>query len=75
MIYTNTKTLLRYLKQIKVGKDISNKELAERLNCTSGAITGVFGQQNITLEKLKDLCNAMDCEIDITIIDKNSDAN
>lgn len=75
MIYTNTKTLLRYLKQIKVGKDISNKELAERLNCTSGAITGVFSQQNITLEKLKDLCNAMDCEIDITIIDKNSDAN
>ncbi len=75
MIYTDTKSLMRYLKQIKVGKDISNKELASKLNRTEAAISGLFSQSNITLDKLNDLCNALNCNIDITFIDKKSDSS
>lgn len=71
MIYKDTKSLMRYLKQIKVGKDIANKDLAAKLNVSSGAISGVFKQSNITIEKLHELCEAMDCDIDITFIDKS----
>lgn len=73
MIYNNTPNLMRYLKQIKVGKDISNKELASKLNRTEGAVSGLFSQSNITLDKLHDICEALNCDIDITFIDKKSD--
>lgn len=73
MIYTDTKNLMLYLKQLKVGRDVNNKELASRLNCSQGAISGLFSQTNITVEKLKAICNALDYDIDITFVDKNGD--
>lgn len=72
MIYTDTQTLLRHIKQIKVGKDISNKAIAQKLNLTSSAISGIFNQSNISIEKLNSLCEAIDCNIDITFIDKKT---
>lgn len=73
MIYNDTPNLMRYLKQIKVGKDITNKELASKLHRSEGAVSGLFSQSNITLDKLHDICEALDCDIDITFIDKKSD--
>ena len=73
MIYTNTPDLMRNLKQIKVGKDVSNKELASKLNRTEGAVSGLFSQSNITLDKLHDICEALNCDIDITFIERKSD--
>ena len=73
MIYTDTKSLMLYLKQLKVGREVNNKELASRLNCSQGAISGLFSQSNITIEKLNALCNALDYGIDITFIDKTGD--
>ena len=72
MIYTDTKTLMKSLKLIMINKEISNKELADKLNLTSGAISGVFSQRNITLNKLRDLCDALDCDIDISFVDRKS---
>lgn len=59
-----------YLKQVQVGKEIQNKELALKLGITESAVSALFKQKNISLNKLADLCNAMDCDLNITVIDK-----
>lgn len=73
MIYTDTKTLMKNLKMVKINKEISNNQLASKLNRSPGAISGVFSQTNITLDKLRELCDALDCDIEINFIDRKSD--
>ena len=71
MKFTDTKSAMLYLKQIQVGKEIQNKEIALKLGVTESAVSGLFNQKNITLNKLAELCNAIDCDLDITIVDKD----
>ena len=71
MKFTDTKSAMLYLKQVQVGKEIQNKEIALKLGITESAVSGLFNQNNITLNKLAELCNAIDCDLDITIVDKN----
>lgn len=70
MKFIDTKSAMLYLKQVQVGKEIQNKELALKLGCSESAISGLFKQNNISLNKLAELCKAMNCDFDITIIDK-----
>lgn len=70
MKYTDTKSLMLYLKQVQVGKEIQNKDLAVQLGCTESAISGLFKQKNISFNKIAEICNAMQCDIDITVVDK-----
>ena len=70
MKFTDTKSAMLYLKQVQVGKEIQNKEIALKLGITESAVSSLFNQKNISLNKLAELCNAMDCDLDITIIDK-----
>lgn len=70
MKFTDTKSAMLYLKQVQVGKEIQNKELALKLGITESAVSALFKQKNISLNKLADLCNAMDCDLNITVIDK-----
>lgn len=71
MKFTDTKSAMLYLKQVQVGKEIQNKEIALKLGVTESAVSGLFNQKNITLNKLAELCNAIDCDLDITIVDKD----
>ena len=71
MKFTDTKSAMLYLKQVQVGKEIQNKEIALKLGITESAVSGLFNQKNITLNKLAELCNAIDCDLDITIVDKD----
>ena len=72
MKYTNTKSIMLYLKQIQVGKEIQNKDLAARLGVSEAAISGLFSQKNISLNKLAEICNAMNCDMDITFTDNDN---
>ena len=71
MKFTDTKSAMLYLKQIQVGKEIQNKEIALKLGITESAVSALFKQKNISLNKLAELCNAIDCDLEITIVDKN----
>lgn len=71
MLYTDTQSLMKNLKLIKFSKEITNKELVAKLNCSESAVSGVFKQNTFTIEKLNELCNALDCYIEINIIDRN----
>ena len=71
MKFTDTKSAMLYLKQVQVAKEIQNKEIALKLRVTESAVSGLFNQKNITLNKLAELCNAIDCDLDITIVDKD----
>ncbi len=71
MKFTDTKSAMLYLKQVQVGKEIQNKEIALKLGISESAVSGLFNQKNITLNKLSEICNAIGCEIDITIVEKD----
>lgn len=70
MKFKDTKSIMLYLKQIKVGKEIPNKEIADKLGISNSAVSGLFNQKNISLNKLSDICDSMNCELHIEIIDK-----
>ena len=72
MIYTTTPELLKHIKHIKLDKDISNIELSKKLNCTPASVSNSFSQKNITLDKLNDICNALNCDLEINFIDRES---
>ena len=71
MKFKNTKSVMLYLKQVQIGKEIQNKEIALKLDITESAVSNLFNQKNITLNKLAEICNAMNCDLDITIVDRD----
>lgn len=73
MIYNNTKEILLYIRQYMIGKDISINELAQKMGKTHSAVSGLFRQPNISLEKLNEICNALNLELEINMLPKDSD--
>ena len=70
MQYTNTQDILIYIRQIMIAKHITIKELAQRMNKTSGATSALLKQTNISLETLNDICKALECNLYIDIKEK-----
>lgn len=68
MVYTTTNDLLIYIRQQMIAKHITVKELAERMNKTSGATSALLKQSNISLETLNEICKAINCQLDISIV-------
>lgn len=67
MKYTNTTELLTYIKSQMVIDNVSNKELSERMNKAQSTISSIFRQKNITLDALKEICDALGYTLDIKI--------
>ena len=59
MEVANTKQILLKLKTIMLEKDIKKKELAEKLNISQAALTSRFKQENISINNLLELCDAL----------------
>ena len=68
MEVANTKQILLKLKTIMLEKDIKKKELAEKLNISQAALTS---QENISINNLLELCDALNIYLDINFIDKD----
>lgn len=68
MVYTTTNDLLIYIRQQMIAKHITVKKLAERMNKTSGATSALLKQSNISLETLNEICKAINCQLDISIV-------
>lgn len=71
MEVANTKQILLKLKTIMLEKDIKKKELAEKLNISQAALTSRFKQENISINNLLELCDALNIHLDINFIDKD----
>jgi DNA-binding Xre family transcriptional regulator len=71
MEITSTKQILLKLKTIMIEKDIKKKELAEKLNISQAALTSRFKQENISINNLLELCDALNICLDINFSDKD----
>lgn len=70
MIYKgDIKDIIKTIEHIKVDKDISNRDIAERMGKSKQTISNLLNgrQPNLTLETLLSLCNAIDCDLVIDI--------
>lgn len=71
MIYTNTNELLTYIRSKMILDKIPIKDLAARMNKSQAAVSALLKQSNISLETLKDVCNALGYTLEINIQNKN----
>ena len=70
MIYTgNVMEIMKSIEHIKIDNDISNKDISEKLGKSKQTVSNLLNGQskNITLDTLKSLCNAIDCDLVIDI--------
>lgn len=73
MIYENTREVLLYVRQYMTGKNISIGELAQKMGKKHSAVSELFRQSNISLEKLNEICKALNLEMEINITPKDDD--
>lgn len=71
MIYTgDIKDIMRLIEHIKVDYDISNTDIAKRMNKSKQTVSNLLNGQtnNVTLGTLLSLCAAVDCDLHIDIV-------
>jgi DNA-binding Xre family transcriptional regulator len=68
MTYTNTPDILNYIRQLMVKKRMQVKDIAINMNKSQGATSALLRQENISLESLNEICQAMDCQLVIDIV-------
>ena len=71
MIYQDTNSLMIFIEQIMLAKGISQTQLAAMLNKTPRAISATLGRGNVTLKTLHEICQALNCELEINLIEKH----
>lgn len=67
----NTKQILLKIKTIITEKEIKKKDLAQKLNLSQSALTSRLNQDNISIEALLEICNALNIDMNISFINKD----
>nr|DAH91404.1 MAG TPA: SOS-response transcriptional repressor [Caudoviricetes sp.] len=67
MKYTNTPELLRMIKAKMIKDDIKIKDLAVSIGKSQSATSSIMRQTNISLDSLKEICDALNYDLDIEI--------
>ncbi len=70
MIYSgDINDIIKMIKHIQVEYNISNNDIAANLGKSKQTVSNLLNgrQTNITLDTLLNLCNAVDCELEINI--------
>lgn len=67
MVYSNTESILLYIRQQMLAENITIKELALRMNRSQSTTGQLLKQKNITLETLNDICKALNYNLIINI--------
>ncbi len=71
MIYNNnTDDIIKIIKHIMVDNNIKNVDIQKATNKSKQTISNFFNgrQSNVTLDTLKDYCDAIDCDLVIDIV-------
>ena len=70
MIYSgDINDIIKMIKHIQVEYNMSNNDIAANLGKSKQTVSNLLNgrQTNITLDTLLNLCNAVDCELEINI--------
>lgn len=67
MKYTTTSDLLKSIKADMVRDDIRIKDLADAMGKSQAAASSIMRQTNISLDTLKEICDALNYDLDIDI--------
>lgn len=70
MIINNTKSVLKYIKSVMTMNGIQNKDLANSLCISESALSARFKQENISINVLLEIIDALDLVMDVTFINK-----
>lgn len=67
----NAKQILLKIKTIITEKEIKKKDLAQKLNLSQSALTSRLNQDNISIEALLEICNALNIDMNISFVNKD----
>lgn len=70
MFINDTKSIQKYIKSIMAMNGIQNKDLADSLQISEAALSARFKQDNISINVLLEMIDALNLVMDITFIDK-----
>lgn len=73
MLFTSTKDLLIYIKQLMVADNVSIQEIANILGKSHSAVGGALKRDNITLTTLYEICQALGYDLEINLIKKDAE--
>nr|DAN68161.1 MAG TPA: SOS-response transcriptional repressor [Caudoviricetes sp.] len=67
MKYINTPELLKMIRANMIKDDIKIKDLATLMDKSQSAASSIMRQENISLDSLKEICDALNYDLDIEI--------
>lgn len=62
----------KYIKKVLIDKEVKQVELAEKLGISRASLGGLISRNKMGVDKLEELANALNCELKISFIDKDT---
>lgn len=62
----------KYIKKVLIDKEIKQIELAQKMGISRASLGGLISRNKMGIDKLEELANALDCDVKITFVDKES---
>lgn len=75
MIFNDAKSILKYIRSIMVMNEVQIKELANLLHISESTLSARFKQDNISINVLLEIIDALGLAMDIAFIDKKNISN
>lgn len=71
MIVKNSKQILLNIKAFMTENEIRKKDLAQKMNLSQSSLGARLNSNNITIDSLVELCDALELEINIEFNNKS----
>lgn len=68
MKYTTHEQLIIELKKVMLDRNVSQRELAKRMNISPQNLNKLLRKKNFSFEDYKRILDAIDCDMDVTIV-------
>lgn len=75
MLYASKEQLIIEFKKILLDKQISQREIAQKLNITPQALTKIINKQNFSFDDMEKLLAAVDYDMVIQFVPAATDAD
>ncbi len=62
----------KYIKKILIDKNIKQVELAQKMDISRASLGGLISRNKMGIDKLEEIANALNCDVKITFIDKDT---
>lgn len=71
MIIRNSKQILLKIKGIIAENDLKAKDVAKKINLTDSAFSQRLKQDNISIDSIVEICDAINYDLEINLIKKD----